>query len=123
MSQININKLKKYETGVTFEFRYEGISTPIFDEEKLERLIEKNLSDEKSVNVMSKNIYIKFSDQNLVDSSLELYNELNGSYWDLDSIRRIYSKTSVSHCFVKDNPSNCDTGNVTSRYTLKKMKR
>lgn len=60
MSQININKLKKYENGVTFEFRYEGNSTPVFDEEKAERLIEKFLSNEKKVSVMSRNIsYIR----------------------------------------------------------------
>ena len=44
--------------------------------------------------------------KNLVDSAIELHNELNGSNYDLDSLRRIYSKTSVSECFEKDNTSN-----------------
>ena len=60
--------------------------------------------------------------KNLVDSAIELHNELNGSNYDLDSLRRIYSKTSVSECFEKDNPSNCDTGSVTPSPVLKKVR-
>ena len=67
------------------------------------------------------NTYINISNPSLVDSALELHNELNGSNWDLDSIRRIYSKISVSDCFAKDNPSNCDAGSVTSVPVLKKI--
>lgn len=60
MSQININKYKKYENGSILEFRYEGISTSVFNEEKVERLIEIFLNEEKSVGFMSRNIsYIR----------------------------------------------------------------
>lgn len=60
MTQININKLKKYENGTTLEFRYEGISNPVFDEEKAERLIETFFSNEKRVSDMERNIsYIR----------------------------------------------------------------
>lgn len=60
--------------------------------------------------------------QNLVDSAIELHNELNGSNYDLDSLRRIYSKTPISDCFIKDNPSNCDTGSV-AKGPVKKLTR
>lgn len=52
------------------------------------------------------------SSKNLVDSAIELYNELNESYYDLNSIRRIFSKISISDSLRKDNPSNSDIGNI-----------
>lgn len=60
--------------------------------------------------------------RNLVDCALELHNEMNHSYWDLNSVRRIFLVKYVSHCFVKDNPSNCDIGSVTPSPVLKKVR-
>ena len=60
--------------------------------------------------------------QNVVNAALELHNEVNHTYWDLNSVRRIFLTKYVSHCFVKDNPSNCDTGSVTLSPVLKKVR-
>lgn len=60
MTEIKINKFKKYESGATFEFRYEGTPTLVFDEEKVDKLIETFLNDEKTLKVMTRNIsYIR----------------------------------------------------------------
>lgn len=69
------------------------------------------------------NAYIKLSNQSLVESVLELHNEVNHTYWDLDSIRRIFTKKCVSDCFVKDNSSKCDTGSVEPGLVLKKRRK
>lgn len=56
----NTNKFKKYESGATFEFRYEGTPTLVFDVEKVDKLIETFLNDEKTLKVMTRNIsYIR----------------------------------------------------------------
>lgn len=69
------------------------------------------------------NAYIKLSNQSLVESALELHNEVNHTYWDLDSIRRIFTKKCVSDCFAKENSSKCDTGSVAPIPVLKKRRK
>lgn len=60
MEQATIRKTKEYEDGTVFEFRYEGIPFEIFDEEKVEELIEKFLNKKVLHRDMLKNVaYIR----------------------------------------------------------------
>ena len=60
MEQITIRKIKGYEGGTVFEFRYEGIPFEVYDEEKSEELIGKFLNKKSLHRDMLRNVaYIR----------------------------------------------------------------
>lgn len=60
MEQITIRKIKGYEDGTVFEFRYEGIPFEVYDEEKSEELIGKFLNKKTLHRDMLRNVaYIR----------------------------------------------------------------
>lgn len=50
------------------------------------------------------------SNSELVNQSVRLYQGLHKRHFSADDLFRIYLGTSVSHLFVRDNTSRCDTG-------------
>lgn len=56
MEHINMSKSKEYEGGKSLEFKYEGIKTSTFDENKVEKLIETIISNEKLIGNIPQNI-------------------------------------------------------------------
>ena len=60
MEQVNLQKFKEYKNGMTFEFRYEGIPSNVFDKEKVEKLIDTFLNKEALHRDMLRNVtYIR----------------------------------------------------------------
>lgn len=60
MEKISIKKTKKYNNGSVFEFRYEGIPFPIFEQEKVEKLLDEYLNNEEQSFDMAKKVsYIR----------------------------------------------------------------
>lgn len=60
MEQVTLRKTKGYEDGAVFEFRYEGIPFEIYDEEKVEELIQKFLNKKALHRDMLRNVaYIR----------------------------------------------------------------
>ena len=54
MEKISIKKTKKYNNGSVFEFRYEGIPFPIFQQERVEKLLDEYMNNEEQSFDMAK---------------------------------------------------------------------
>lgn len=112
MSQISINKLKKYENGVTIKLKYEGTSTPVFDEEKAYKLIETFFSSERLVSDMPRNIsYIRtiLKDANEKLLAIE-YNDGK----NVETIQYDNKNLVLFECKKYDRDSNCMEVSFTS---------